>query len=559
MHARETRVETLSALETQPAVRTLPQGISRRKFNQALAEFALVVGDEWVFVSEEDVGLYRDAYSPARGEAGEIFAGAAVAPVTVEEVQAIARIANKHRIPLYPISTGRNLGYGGSAPVLPGSVVLDLKRMSRVLEVNEENAYALVEPGVSYFDLGRHIKEKGYRLWVASPTPGWGSVLGNALDRGTAGQLFEYNDHFGSHCGMEIVLADGELVRTGMGALPNAKSWQQYGYGIGPSVDGLFAQSNFGIVTKMGIHLMREPEALASGLLSAPRYSDIHAVIRLYNEWIAAGFLRSGTLLMTPLVLKTREENFAEEYPQFHRILTTGSGPTEAQWDEFGRSARLPGWWMTLNFFGPEEVVKAQWSYVTRRFSAIPGAEVAEPKIIKFPMTSEQELPQRGVRSIEPSLSGFTDGTRVEGFSTSGQGHVWFAPVIPLNGAEIVKAREVFTGIMNKWGFTPMNPDVPILNYRYCILIYGFRILDDAENNRRAREAFRELVKVGAEHGWGEYRTHTLFMDDVVGTFSFNQHALLKLHERLKDAIDPNGILSAGRYGIWPRHLRKRR
>jgi FAD/FMN-containing dehydrogenase len=72
-------------------------------------------------------------------------------------VQQIVRIANHYRIPLYPISTGRNLGYGGPAPTYSGSVVVDLKRMNRILDVNEDNASCLVEPGVSYFDLYRHI------------------------------------------------------------------------------------------------------------------------------------------------------------------------------------------------------------------------------------------------------------------------------------------------------------------------------------------------------------------------------------------------------------------
>ncbi len=64
-------------------------------------------------------------------------------------------------------------------------------------------------------------------------------------------------------------------------------------------------------------------------------------------------------------------------------------------------------------------------------------------------------------------------------------------------------------------------------------------------------------MKVAAEHGWGEYRTHTAFMDDCAAAYSFNDHSLRKLHETIKDAVDPNGILSAGRYGIWPKHLRK--
>jgi 4-cresol dehydrogenase (hydroxylating) len=77
---------------------------------------------------------------------------------------------------------------------------------------------------------------------------------------------------------MEVVLPNGEIMRTGMGALPGAKSWQDYKYGFGPAVDGLFAQSNFGIVTKMGFWLMPEPEAYQSGVVRVTKRADlIHA------------------------------------------------------------------------------------------------------------------------------------------------------------------------------------------------------------------------------------------------------------------------------------------
>ena len=90
------------------------------------------------------------------------------------------RIANDHTLPLYPISTGKNLGYGGSAPILSGSVVVDLKRMNRIINVDEGRCSAIVEPGVSYFDLYRYIQERGFKLWIDTPDPGWGSVVGNA-------------------------------------------------------------------------------------------------------------------------------------------------------------------------------------------------------------------------------------------------------------------------------------------------------------------------------------------------------------------------------------------
>jgi len=64
------------------------------------------------------------------------------------------------------------------------------------------------------------------------------------------------------------------------------------------------------------------------------------------------------------------------------------------------------------------------------------------------------------------------------------------------------------------------------------------------------------MIRLAAEHGWGEYRTGPAFMDDVMDMYSYNNHALRRLQERIKDALDPNGILSPGRCGIWPKHLR---
>ena len=110
----------------------LPPNVSATDFNAALAAWRAAVGTDWVFTADEDIALYRDAYSPLYGEPDERVASGAVAPSTVEQVQAVVRIANQYRIPLYAISTGRNLAYGGSAPVHSGSVVLDLKRLNRV-------------------------------------------------------------------------------------------------------------------------------------------------------------------------------------------------------------------------------------------------------------------------------------------------------------------------------------------------------------------------------------------------------------------------------------------
>ena len=158
--------------------------MTERDFSAALTEISNAIGADWVFKSDEDLKLYRDAYSPFLNEAEERVASAAVAPASTEQVQAIVKIANRYKVPLWTISTGRNLGYGGSSPAYSGSVIVDLKRMNRVLEVNDKIHYAVVEPGVSYFDLYRHIQERKLKVWIDPADPGWGSPLGNALERG---------------------------------------------------------------------------------------------------------------------------------------------------------------------------------------------------------------------------------------------------------------------------------------------------------------------------------------------------------------------------------------
>jgi 4-cresol dehydrogenase (hydroxylating) len=116
--------------------------------------------------------------------------------------------------------------YGGSSCVVEDSVVLDLHRMNKIIELNEEYGFAIVEPGVSFVDLYEEIQQNGLNLWPSPPAIGWGSVIGNTLDRG-----FGYTSngvHTESQCGMEVVLPNGDLLRTGMGAMADNSTFALY-------------------------------------------------------------------------------------------------------------------------------------------------------------------------------------------------------------------------------------------------------------------------------------------------------------------------------------------
>jgi 4-cresol dehydrogenase (hydroxylating) len=537
----------------------LAQGVAQGDFDNAIAKWKAAVGAEWVFTSDEDVTLYRDAYSPFFGEEEERMASAAVAPATTEEVQAVVRIANEHGVPLYPISTGRNLGYGGSAPVLTGSVVLDLKRMNRVLEVSESNAFALVEPGVSYFDLHKHIEDKGLKVWIDCPDPGWGSVIGNALDGGAGWTAWPFRDHFGAHCGMEVVLPNGDLVRTGMGAMPNSKSWQHNKWGYGPWVDGLFRQSNMGVVTKMGFWLMPRPQAYISGTARVYRHKDVIPLIEtlslLENEQVVNG----STSLGNPIV-----GGFGPGAdPDVQALLRRPGGAAPEALEAIAVAKQIPYWTCTIPIYGPEKVVRAKMDYAKERFGAIAGSTFTETDLLRMPLTAAQLERVRKVEYGVPNLSTFSIGARTEFNQNPTSGHLWFSPIVPRTGEAVIEFQQFYAQHLQEitqgenLGF--LGP-ITLTNWeRSLVLMIMFPISRDKAQNKKIRDAFRRWVQLAGERGWGEYRTAPTFMDDVADTYSFNNGALRRLHETIKDAVDPKGILSAGRYGVWPKHLRKPR
>ena len=507
----------------------------------ALEDFKRALGADRVLTSAAELAEFRDPFQFAAWD--DYTASAVVMPETVEEVQEIVRIAGRHVVPLWTHSTGRNNGYGGPAPRVNGSVIVSLRNMNRVLEINEESAYAVVEPGVRWFDLYEAIRAGNHRLMLSIADLGWGSVIGNTLDHGVT--YMPYGVDFGMQCGMEVVLADGEVMRTGMGAMPGNPSWHMYKRGLGPTPDQLFMQSNYGIVTKMGVWLMPYPEVYMPLWLRVWRDDDLAQVIDILRVLMLDGTIRMVPQLMNAVLLGAVFSDRAQWWD--------GDGPMpDEAIDRMARELEVGRWMMRFALYGDDAVVDHRFEKIKRAFGRIEGAEVWGTKHAPEEIPSLEHVAERiqgGVPDLEwNNMTGWYGGE--EG------GHIGFSPVAPLVGRNAGELRDLLRGMVNEAGLDYIVGWLPI-NARSVVHIT--MVIFDTKNEAQARAAYdvsKRLVVEAAKRGYGEYRAHLDFMDLAADQYSFNNHAYRRFCETIKDALDPQGILSPGKQGIWPRSMR---
>jgi 4-cresol dehydrogenase (hydroxylating) flavoprotein subunit len=524
-----------------PPTTTTP---SPRSLDVALSEFADALGADAVLTAPDDLHEYRDPFQFATWD--DNAASAVLLPETVEAVQEVVRIAGRHGVPLWTHSQGRNNGYGGPAPRVKGSVIVSLRRMNKVLEIDEELGYAVVEPGVRWFDLYEAIKAGGHRLMLSIADVGWGSVVGNTLDHGVT--YLPYGVDMGMQCGMEVVLADGSLLRTGMGAMPGNRAWHVYKRGLGPTLDQLFMQSNFGIVTRMGVWLMPYPEVYMPLWLRTWRDDDLGPIVETLRTLMLDGTIRMVPQLMNTLLLGsvlTRRDRWY-----------TGEGPMpDAVIDQMARELEVGRWIMRFALYGDEAVVDHRFEKIRRAFSRIEGAEVWGTKHAPEDIPS-LEHPAERIQGGVPTLD-WNDMTAWYGGEEGG--HIGFSPIAPLTGGDAIALRDLLRGMVEEAGLDYIVGILPVNARSFAHITM---VIFDTKNEAQARSAYdvsQSLVREAAKLGYGEYRAHLSFMDLAAEQYSFGEHAYLRFCERIKDAVDPAGILAPGKQGIWPKAMRDAR
>ena len=443
-----------------------------------------IVGKDFASNKKEDLYIYSQ--DPGASEPRPV--NFVVMPENVEEVQKIIQLANKEQIPIIPMGGGLTL----SGLIIPvkGGIVMDMKRMNKIIEINEFSRYALIEAGVSTGQLLSHLNKQYPNLQPPIPdAPPSATVTGNVLIHGSGYLSQRHGDHGAMINGLEVILPNGDICKLGSCAISD------YWFSRGPIPDfiGMFISSfgTMGIITKLSLKLYPKPKFrdIIFGMLKDPK--DLP---NLLLSITAQRFTEDLLLGM---------QDKPEWMKGYIFVMTYITGDTQEEIDQ------------------RTKLLKKIYRKNNARFMNAPD------KMYKIYM-------QKPIFA-----AGAADYRKGGGFEYVGA----FMPLEKIPEAYL-KAAE----ISRKYGIPPTIGSRLMSGTHTIILFvsYSFNRADpkDMEN---ARNALHETNELALELGGIPWKVELDGQQLVLEKMDPNYKKLLKT---LKDTLDPNGIMNPGNWEV---------
>ena len=510
-----------------------------------------VVGPE--LVSDQD-GLLKQVSTATFPTDQQVLA--VIYPESTQHIAEVVKAANEHDVALYPVSGGKNWGLGSKVPARGPNVLLDLQRMDKVVELNEEMAYVTLEPGVTFQQLYDHLEAHAPWLMMdgIGSTP-YASIVGNTVERGHGLGLL--SDRFNHVAGMEVVLPTGEIIHTGFERYNNSALGPLAKWGLGPYVDGLFTQSNLGIVTRLTMYLKPKPAFFQSIVFNIPDDDHLPPVIdalrRLKFQGLQVSLRIFNDMRMIAL---------SSGYPWDKTSATPLPGEVKA---EIKKEKNVHGKWVGVGgFFSfSKEHALAERNFLIQALEPL----VSELVIYDEDTVKEAEnFADEGTRARmdlffnKSVIRGLTSDTPVnmcywrkpEGIPADKDIHrdncgvLWYCPAVPNRGVDVAKAVEIVEAASAKYGFEPNLGFLFISDRTLDItgaLCYDREVEGDDE---RAMQCHDEMMEQFNAHGYSPYRLGIQSMGLMQGTESSS----VDLLRQLKATLDPKGVLAPGRYEV---------
>jgi len=491
---------------------------------------------------------------------------AVIYPHNKVEIEQLVKWANKFNTALYPISTGKNWGMGSKVPVTNDCIVVNLGRMDKIIEVNTTYDYVVLEPGVTQDQLYNYIQEHNlpYIFNVTGSSPQT-SIIGNSLERGVG----YFSSRVENLRALEVVLGNEKTVKTGFSHYENAKTKGVYTYGVGPDISGLFFQSNFGITTQATFDLIPKREVhgiMLLGLEDETKYAD-------YVNDLA--YLRKHEVITTAFHIANRNRSsialmpHVEAYFETHLNKSKEEAKSEAAkfyakiskdvWSAFGGimgskaevklakkiiAKRMKKYGKVM--FLTKNKLKRMQSMVTA-LSFIPYFK----KLKAFTTSMEsafsysQGIPSNmALNSVYYPLNKTIAKENIEFIDSSEAGLLFSLPILPLDGNSLKKVASATINIFSKYNFEAYIT-FNIIDSKSIESVINLAFDKSLkERSDLAKKAIDELNLWCMTNGYILYRTDIDRMHQIIN----GNDEFWKTIKKIKEAIDPNNVISPGRY-----------
>ncbi|KLU65460.1 putative FAD-linked oxidoreductase [Desulfosporosinus acididurans] len=262
---------------------------------EIIQELIKIVGEENLYTTLEDLYCYTYDASFLKADLKDL-AGVAVYPGTVEEISMILTLANREKIPVVPRGAGTNVS-GGSVSI-GDCIVLVLKRMNKILEIDKKNLIAVVEPGVITGQFQREVEQLGLFYPPDPASLAVSTMGGNVAECAGGPRGVKYGVTRDYILGLEVVLPTGEIMTTGGRTIKNVT-----GYDMTKLFTG--SEGTLCVITKIIVKLIPLPEAKSTMMAV---FSEMEQASETVSEIIAGGLVPCSLELLDNIYIKNIEE-----------------------------------------------------------------------------------------------------------------------------------------------------------------------------------------------------------------------------------------------------------
>jgi len=468
---------------------------------------------------------------------------AIVRPKDICEVQNLVQFANDTNSPLYPISRGMNIGYGDKLPVTDNNILVELHQMHRISNFDNELGIIDICPGVTQEDLFDFLKDHDSKFIMDVTGAGTkSSIIGNILEGGfrhtPKGNYIEKIKE------VQVVLGNGNTVTINK-------------EGVGPDLRYMVIQSNFGIVTKMRIELMKAPEHYSSFLVKVKEQSGLEPLVEALSDLRMEGTIISQVHISNSVRSYITTQKCPEEYRE--RVLTSEDVVELTKKD----LVKLNPWSAFGGLYGSKAAVKVKKREMKRALRGVGKVifmddrkiemvgRLAKSKIASlFGKSKDLQKAHQTLDYINGLGKGIPSNEALDNIqwrteNYDDMGLIWYGPVFPAKGKTAKLVEGLAVSEFKKYGFempitlTLVKPDTLV-----GILSISFDKMDHNQQER-AFSLYKSLDAKLISKGIFPYRASILAQENMPYEPDFK-----KLIRSLKKECDPNHIISPGRYGI---------